>query len=187
MKRNAIMEAALELIAEGGFHGAPMALIAERAGVGTGTIYRYFSGKDDLIVEICREIEKRIMDIISSDYPADEPLKARFLHIGTALLNYFIAYPLHFRYLEQYHNSPYGVSHRRDIIFRQEGEHDLFKSLLSEGMGSGALKDLPVYVHFALAFGPLTSLARDHVAGLITLEEELIEKSVAACWDAMKK
>ena len=51
-KREDILRAALELIAEHGFHGAPMAMIAERAGVGAGTIYRYFENKDVLIAEL---------------------------------------------------------------------------------------------------------------------------------------
>ncbi|MGK2905024.1 MAG: helix-turn-helix domain-containing protein, partial [Desulfuromonadales bacterium] len=33
------MAAAIELLAEQGFHGAPMAQIASHAGVATGTIY----------------------------------------------------------------------------------------------------------------------------------------------------
>ncbi|MBQ4491867.1 MAG: helix-turn-helix transcriptional regulator, partial [Deltaproteobacteria bacterium] len=48
-RRTSILEAALGLIAERGFHGTPAALIAERAGVGVGTIYRYFRDKDELI------------------------------------------------------------------------------------------------------------------------------------------
>jgi AcrR family transcriptional regulator len=38
-RRYEIIGAALELIAEHGFHGAPMAMIAERARVAAGTIY----------------------------------------------------------------------------------------------------------------------------------------------------
>ncbi|HXC93667.1 MAG TPA: helix-turn-helix domain-containing protein, partial [Geobacteraceae bacterium] len=56
-KRDEIICAALEMIAENGFHGAPMAMIAEQAGVGAGTIYRYFENKDVLINELFREIE----------------------------------------------------------------------------------------------------------------------------------
>src|SRR5690348_2500554 len=44
-KRCAIIRATLELVAEHGFHGAPMALVAERSGVAAGTIYRYFESK----------------------------------------------------------------------------------------------------------------------------------------------
>ena len=39
-KRDEIVRAALELIAEHGFHGAPMAMVAERAGVSTATVSR---------------------------------------------------------------------------------------------------------------------------------------------------
>ena len=48
-KRCAIIRATLDLVAEQGFHGAPMAAVAERAGVAAGTIYRYFESKDLLI------------------------------------------------------------------------------------------------------------------------------------------
>ncbi|MCJ7500817.1 TetR/AcrR family transcriptional regulator, partial [bacterium] len=51
-KRQAIMEAALDLFVELGFHGAPTSLIAKRAGVGVGTIYRYFQSKEELIHRI---------------------------------------------------------------------------------------------------------------------------------------
>ena len=59
-KRLAILEAALELIAEYGFHGAPMAMVADRAGVGAGTIYRYFDNKDLLIAELYRDLEQKL-------------------------------------------------------------------------------------------------------------------------------
>ncbi|MCX7635444.1 MAG: TetR/AcrR family transcriptional regulator [Syntrophales bacterium] len=186
-KRTAIITSALELIAEHGFHGAPMSLVAKRAGVATGTIYRYFESKDDLISAIYREIEERLVEVIAQDYPHKAHIRERFIHLGTQLLRYFTKHPIHFRYLEQYHNSPYGASLRKDKIFDKKREEDLFRGLLREGIEQGVLKDLPVYIHFALAFGPLTSLARDHVLGLVSLDEDLMERSVAASWDAMKR
>ena len=47
-KREAILEAALELFAERGFHGTAVPLIAAKAHVGAGTIYRHF--KDKIVV-----------------------------------------------------------------------------------------------------------------------------------------
>ncbi len=58
-KRCAIVRATLDLVAEQGFHGAPMALVAERAGVAAGTIYRYFESKDVLINEVFHYLEER--------------------------------------------------------------------------------------------------------------------------------
>ena len=48
-KRDDVIQATLEIIAENGFHNAPTSLIADRANVGMGTIYRYFKSKDELI------------------------------------------------------------------------------------------------------------------------------------------
>ncbi|MBU4403910.1 MAG: TetR/AcrR family transcriptional regulator, partial [Actinobacteria bacterium] len=59
-KRVDVMQAALELIAEQGFHGAPMAAIAKKAGVASGTIYCYFESKDALITELFQELEGKI-------------------------------------------------------------------------------------------------------------------------------
>ncbi|HVO66435.1 MAG TPA: TetR/AcrR family transcriptional regulator [Syntrophales bacterium] len=186
-KREAIIAAALELIAEHGFHGAPMAMIAEKAGVGAGTIYRYFDNKDVLITELYRELEEKLLAALREGYPAGKPMRDRFLHIGTKLLRYCISHPLYFRYMEQYHNSPYGAKLRKDRIINKSGGQHMFKTLMEEGTAQRVVKDLPLFVHFALAFGPVISLARDHVLGLIKLDDDLIVKSIAACWDGIRR
>src|SRR5690606_27876447 len=48
-KREAILHAALELFVERGFWGTAVPEIAEKAGVGAGTIYRYFESKEALV------------------------------------------------------------------------------------------------------------------------------------------
>lgn len=47
--RAEILDAAEQLIASGGLHGAPLAAIAKRAGVAVGTLYNYFDDREDLI------------------------------------------------------------------------------------------------------------------------------------------
>ncbi len=186
-KRADIMRSALELIAEKGFHGTPMSKVAEKAGVAAGTIYRYFVSKDVLINELYREVEKKIMETIQEGHLSVATLRERFLQLSTALLRYMIANPIHFRYLEQYHNSPYGANLRRSKILKQSDEHNVFDKLFEQGITDRVLKDLPLFVHYSLAFGPLISLARDHILGLTLLNDELIEKAVEACWDSIKK
>jgi AcrR family transcriptional regulator len=43
------MYATLKLITEHGFHATPVSMIASEAGVGAGTIYRYFESKEAII------------------------------------------------------------------------------------------------------------------------------------------
>lgn len=186
-KREEIMQAALELIAEHGFHGAPMAMVAERAGVGAGTIYRYFESKDALIAEIFSELEKTVVESLMRGYSIDRPLRCRFIHLSTMIIRYFMDHAIYFRFIEQYLNSPYGVSMRRERLLGKARDIDLFRHLLQEGIDRRELKDLPLALHFALAFGPILSLLRDHILGFVELDEDLIRKAVEACWDAVRK
>lgn len=63
-----ILEAALEIFSQKGFHTATTDEIAERAGVGKGTLYRYFETKEKLFEELVRlrldELEKKADSIV---------------------------------------------------------------------------------------------------------------------------
>jgi len=186
-KRADIMQVALELIAERGFHGAPMSMIANKAGVAAGTIYCYFESKDLLITELHQELEEKINAHLQKGYPVEKPLRERFLYINRALLRYFIAYPLHFRYMEQYFNSPYGISRHKDKLLDKSGNNDILMDVFEHGIRQQVLKELPKAALFSLAFGPLSTLMRDHSLGFIMLDDSLIEQITEACWDAIKK
>ena len=181
------MQSALELIAEKGFHGAPMAEIAEKAGVAAGTIYRYFESKDVLITELHRELKDKIIAVLQEGYPSVSPIRERFLYLLKELIRYYIMNPLHFRYMEQYFNSPYGISMHRDRLLGKSGNPDILMDIFEQGIEQQVLKEFPKAVLFSLAFGPLISLIRDHILGFIALDEALIEKASEACWDAIKR
>lgn len=186
-KRDAILQAAMELIAEHGFHEAPMSMIADKAGVGTGTIYSYFENKDGLIQHLFSELRERIMAHLHEGYSAEKSLHERYIHLITKLINYCIENPMHFRFMEQYMNSPYGVTVRREKLFRESiDESDIFQTLFDQGVAQKILKDFPLPVYFALSFGPMLSLTRDHVLGFITLDEKMIDDFVEACWEGIK-
>ncbi|MEZ5165347.1 MAG: TetR family transcriptional regulator [Acidimicrobiales bacterium] len=49
-RRSRVIETAMVMANEGGYEAVQMRAVAERAGVSLGTIYRYFNGKDDLLL-----------------------------------------------------------------------------------------------------------------------------------------
>jgi TetR/AcrR family transcriptional regulator, cholesterol catabolism regulator len=63
-RRARVLDAALELAAEGGYDAVQMRDVAARAQVALGTIYRYFSSKDHLLaacqVELWRDQAERV-------------------------------------------------------------------------------------------------------------------------------
>ena len=85
MKRNRpkykqIIEAAVEVIAENGYHASQVSKIADKAGVADGTIYLYFKNKEDILVSVFKEkmgqfIEKNAQSINEKN-GADEKLLA---------------------------------------------------------------------------------------------------------------
>jgi AcrR family transcriptional regulator len=71
--RERLLAAARELIEEGGYASASVAAIAERAGVASGTLYRHFTSKEDLFVEVFRSVcshEERAMVAAAESLPA---------------------------------------------------------------------------------------------------------------------
>ncbi|WP_226583558.1 TetR/AcrR family transcriptional regulator [Halobacillus litoralis] len=73
-----IIDAAVEVIAENGYHSSQVSKIAKKAGVADGTIYLYFKNKEDILVSLFQEkmgqfIEK-IEHEITSGQTAEEKL-----------------------------------------------------------------------------------------------------------------
>jgi TetR/AcrR family transcriptional regulator, fatty acid metabolism regulator protein len=54
-KYNQIVDAAVIVIAENGYHQAQISKIAKEAGVADGTIYLYFKNKEDILISVFRE------------------------------------------------------------------------------------------------------------------------------------
>lgn len=53
-KFKVIIEAAVRVIADNGYHGSQVSKIAKEAGVAEGTIYLYFENKEDILISIFR-------------------------------------------------------------------------------------------------------------------------------------
>ena len=185
-KRSAVIQAALDLVAEHGFHGTPMAAVAERADVAAGTIYRYFENKDALILETFRFLGDMLQKVVMEGYPEGGTVRERYLHVGGTLMRYLIASPRELRFIEQFQNSPYGAHRRRDMMLGK-GDRNLILDLFKEGKRDGIVKDLPIPILFALAFGPLVQICRDAAFGFISLDNRLLDESVASCWDSVKR
>lgn len=72
-QRAAIRKAAVDLLAEQGYAGCSMAAVAARAGVATGSVYKHFPGKTELVVELFRYVVTHEVDAVSqaADQPGD--------------------------------------------------------------------------------------------------------------------
>lgn len=75
-KRDLIIDAAVEVFAERGFHQARVSDIAGNAGVADGTIYLYFKNKEDLLLSIFEEKMDVVLDGVRAALEGvDDPLE----------------------------------------------------------------------------------------------------------------
>src|SRR5205809_7999180 len=74
-KRRLILDAALGVFAERGYHGTTVPEVAEAAGVGTGSLYRYFEHKEALVNEVYRDAKLRLRAALLDGMSAPDTYK----------------------------------------------------------------------------------------------------------------
>jgi AcrR family transcriptional regulator len=88
-KRVSILRAATDLFVEKDFHHVLMEEVAVRAGVGKGTLYRYFPAKEDLYLAAIfagwERLHEELQRVVSEEEPMDNTLRK----IAAAILDYF--------------------------------------------------------------------------------------------------
>jgi AcrR family transcriptional regulator len=183
-KRAAILEATLELISEHGFHGTAMSMIADKAGVGAGTIYRYFDSKEDLITQLYLEIKRGMGRAFLAGYSEDLSLRERFRTLWLNMLHYFIDHPQETAFLEQFDNSPFRHAEVEEAFAEYyEPLARFFRYAFQEGV----FKEMPLAMLSTFTLEVAISLAKHHAAGDLALDDETKELAMNATWDALKR
>ncbi|MCM3743548.1 TetR family transcriptional regulator [Sporosarcina luteola] len=89
-KYKQIVDAAVIVIAENGYHQAQVSKIAKEAGVADGTIYLYFKNKEDILISVFREkmgvFVENVQEILKKEISATEML-AKMIENHFSLLN----------------------------------------------------------------------------------------------------
>jgi AcrR family transcriptional regulator len=76
-KRDRILQAVRQVVGEVGFHGAQVAVVAEAAGVATGTVYRYFPSKGQLFARALALNAQHEVDVVAAVAQAGGPAASR--------------------------------------------------------------------------------------------------------------
>ncbi len=152
--REAMVAAARDLIAEVGFGGAQMSLIALRAGVGVGSIYRHFPSRAELFAQVYRDVANHEFDLVRTAVAgADGGATAQ---IGVAVATFCTRALRAGRFAHALlveHTEPSVAEDR--LAFR-EGYRKLFRDLLENGVRSGEIPPQNVDTSAAALLGIMT-------------------------------
>jgi len=146
-KTRKILDAALRLFVEFGFHGTPTSKIAQEAGVANGTLFNKFATKDELIVALFIDIETRMNEYIAQNSTHGDSLKDTMKGQYLASLYWALDNRNEFRFVEQFKTSPF-----LSLIAPHEIEKSIkpYYDMLQQGINNKIIKPLPVDYLFTL-------------------------------------
>jgi AcrR family transcriptional regulator len=182
-KRRQILDGALTLIAEHGFHGSGMAALAKLARVPVGTIYRYFPSKEALIHDLYKEIKEQMVTDMLRNFEPTQPIRERFFTVWSNLFDYYRANPQSFTFMEQYASSPF-LRELKSTMW--ETTPQVFKDFFEEGYRDQILKPLPPEILYALMVGPIIALVNASSEADHPISQDIKRDVMVACWDLLK-
>lgn len=158
-KEKAIRQQALKMIVKDGFEGFSMQKLAKAAKVSPGTLYIYFQDKEDLILQLCREVGNKMSEATLIDFdpamPFSEGLKVQWINRA----KYCIKNPLESAFLEQLKHSSLQL---KAIGILSQGFKEVMGLFVTNAIKRNELVKVPIEVYWSVAFAPLYNLVKFH-------------------------
>lgn len=183
-KRELILDAALELFVDRGFHGTAVPALAQKAGVGAGTIYRYFENKESLVNELYRQCKTGIASHVIGRISTDMAPREMFSQFWRSTIEWAADNPRAFAFLELHHHASYLDAESSAV---EERAYTLCGSLLSLMKDRGAVKDIDPAVLMTVVYGALIGFIRGAWENRYALDDEHIGSAETCVWEAIRR
>ncbi|MEQ8747215.1 TetR/AcrR family transcriptional regulator [Pyruvatibacter sp.] len=157
--RARILDAARVLVFEGGFQAASVAAVAGRAGVATGTLYRYFASREALLLDVFRaisDVEMTRLEAIAAGpgRPADRLRDVAHGFVSRAVRGARQAYALLAEPVD-------GALADERMAYRRRHAM-IFERLMREAQAAGDIAPLDAHVTAAAIAGAIPSALTLH-------------------------
>jgi len=190
------MDAALVVFSRNGFHGSTMQDVATEAGVGKGTIYLYFSSKDQLLeailTDVLQKYSERISEILSRDLDTRDKLRNLFEYTlrGAERRGRQFSFILA-------GGPDMGEQFRQKLL---NIKNEIMKNLMdfvSESINAGEIRPTDPYIAAHIISGTMNSLVTKHMWREDKFEQlqgtaagscsEIADAAVDFLWEGMKQ
>ncbi len=182
-KREAILDAALELFAERGFHGTAVPLVAERAQVGAGTLYRYFDSKEALVNALYQREKTLLARQLMQDFPVDVPPRQQFHVMWKRLQAFAEKHPQSGVFLELHHHAAYLDETSRQL--EQEVLAPMVE-FIRRGQAQQAIKPISPELLIHLVYGAFVGLSKAIWCGQLEPGPTTLDDAEACLWEAVR-
>ncbi|AAM03820.1 TPA: TetR/AcrR family transcriptional regulator [Methanosarcina acetivorans] len=184
-KNTAIMDAALKLFTERGFHGTSTAQISKDAGVATGTLFNYFPTKEDLINSLYFEVKGELSQAMGKDIEAEGTFQDKLRKIWSNLVKWGVDNPEEFLFVGQFCSSPYITKFTRDEVMK---EYVFLHKLVDEGIKTEEIRDFSAELVIAMFYQGSRAVVNFILDSDPSLDEnKIIEDGFQIIWRGLAK
>jgi AcrR family transcriptional regulator len=182
-KLQAIAAAAFALVEKTGLSGLTIANVARTAGIATGTLYVYYSSKEELINDLFRRSKIAAAGRLLEGFDAKSPFRSRARILWRNGLRNRLDHYAEAVFQQQYVNSQWCSQANRRL------SSDLLKDasdFFEEGKAQEILKDAPSALILALFTGSIRETSDLIRRKTLDLDEKTLDAAFALCWDGIK-
>ncbi|MDQ0208745.1 TetR/AcrR family transcriptional regulator [Alkalicoccobacillus murimartini] len=178
-KYHQILDAAVKVFAENGYHKSQVSKIAKVAGVADGTIYLYFKNKDDILISLFQE---KLGELVEKFHTSLEHISNAEEAIRTICHIHYTELEgnIDFAYVTQIELRQSNMEMRVAIGQAVKPYIQLLESVVNQGIKSGQFRaDLDVKLTRLLLFGAMDEVVTTWlISGQKYSLSEQVDKSV---------
>lgn len=181
-KRARLLDAALDLFETRGFDGVAVPEIAAKAGVATGTVYRYFESKEALVNALYRHWKSTYNVIVLAPLPPALSVRQRFGAYWQRMMLFARTHPKAARFMDLHHHAAYLDAQSRAL---SKAYVEVAQDFFADAGASGAIRPIEPDLVVALMWGAATGLTKFAAQGALTADALTATQMEDALWRAI--
>ena len=182
-KASKILGAALRLFSERGFHGTTVPTIAKEAGVGAGTVYRYFESKEAIVNVLYRTHKKALGALIVGRITPDMSPRVQFGVYWQTMAEFARQQPAAYKFLELHHHAPYldedSQAIETQLTAMAAASFERFRQ-------QRVVKDTDARILMAIVHGAFVGLVKACSGTSLVFSEEAVNMAEQCVWEAIR-
>jgi len=183
LKREQILKAGLKLFVTHGLHAVTIAQIAAEAKVGIGTVYRYFTSKEEIVQQIWITQKSEESAYIFNSYTRQGSLRSQFDFLWERVIRYFLEHPLEFQFSYQFAASPILTKEIHEVAMM---DFLKFDELYAMGLEQNLFKPLTARRLRLFTFSTINGWLLWALDEKMDIDDATIALFLQMCWDSIK-
>jgi len=165
MRREAVVAAAWAEFSKNGIESTSIQQIADRAGIGVASVYRYYANKGALAVQAAILNWRQFFAPLTATAMEESTGRSQLQALMTGYLNIFTSHPEGFLFFEDFDNYISHLEKRPESMIEYEEEfardNEFMKGIITLGIEEGSFRtDIDLFFYNAMAGQAVSALAQ---------------------------